>query len=335
MKGPAVLRRVAALLLASLAAAVCAQEPELQPSEAQRCLTHSAGKDAQPEYPFAEFNNNVGGRVQVELTFSRPDRAPKVTILLQHASQRLVDAVLEHLRGLRVPCLDPNSSGVRFTQDYVFATDRRQVHWNDPIDQDMRRRAALLGCVTHASGSMRAPYPVWAERRGLQGRVLARARFVNATDAPEVEVFARPYADGLADAIKDWMKGARLPCHAGEPLTAVWTFVFVIEGERYGFKELSLRSFLAAAKDIRSQSLAFDTTAMGCPFDVQVQYRQPAMNNAVGEVGPPNPARRPLLDWMAATEFDIQRKVLDSIFGDSVKITVPCLKIDLKPQEKS
>jgi hypothetical protein len=330
------LHRVFALVLASLAGAVCAQEPELQPSAALRCLTHSAGKNAQPDYPFAEFNNNVGGRLQVELTFGSPDRAPKVAILLQQASQRLVDAVLEHLRGLRVPCLEPNSAEARFTQDYIFEADRRQVHWTDPIDKNTQDRAALLGCLTHVSGSVRAPpYPVWALRREMQGRVLARARFVNATDPPEVEVFSRSYATGLADDVANWLKGTRMPCHVGEPLTAMWTYVFVIDSERYGFKELTLRAFLGAAKDIRSQTLAFDTHTMGCPFEVRVQYRQPAMSNAVGEVGPPNPARRPLLEWMAATEFDLNRRSLDSIFGDTAKITVPCLKIDLKPQEKS
>jgi hypothetical protein len=329
------MRRIAALALAVFAGAALAQAPELQPSAAQQCLTHAAGKDAQPDYPIAEFNHNVGGRVQVELTFSRPDRAPGVTILLQHASQRLVDAVLEHLRGLRVPCLDPQSAPVRLSQDFFFAADHRQVHWSDPMDSDMSRRAALLGCVTHATGSIRPRYPVWAERRQLQGRVLARARFVNATDAPEVEVFSRPYASGLADEVKDWFKSVRLPCHVGDPITAVWTFVYLIEGERYGFKELTLRSFVGGAKGIRSQTLAFDTTTMGCPFDLQLHYRQPAMANAVGEVGPPNPARRPLLEWMAATEFDLGAKSLDSIFGDTAKLTVPCLRINLKPQEKS
>ena len=329
------IRCTAALALVAVAGAALAQAPELQPSAAQQCLTHAAGKDAQPDYPIAEFNHNVGGRVQVELTFSRPDRAPEVTILLQHASQRLVDAVLEHLRGLRVPCLDPQSAPVRLSQDFFFAADRRQVHWSDPMDADMRRRAALLGCVTHASGSIRPRYPAWAERRQLQGRVLARARFVNATDAPEVEVFSRPYARELADEVKTWFKSVRLPCHVGDPITAVWTFEYLIEGERYGFKELTFRSFLGAAKGIRSQTLAFDTTTMGCPFDLQLHYRQPALVNAVGEVGPPNPARRPLLEWMAATEFDLGAKSLDSIFGDTAKVTVPCLRIDLKPQEKS
>lgn len=329
------MRCASALGLAVLVGSALAQTPELQPSPAQQCLTHTAGKDAQPDYPIAEFNHNIGGRVLVELTFSRADRAPEVTILLQHASERLIDAVREHVRGLRVPCLDEKSAPVRFRQDFVFAADRRQVHWTDALDADTRHRAALLDCVTHASGSLRPAYPAWAERRQLQGRVLARARFVNATDAPEVEVFARPYAYGLADEVKDWFKNARLPCHAGEPLTAVWTFIYLIEGERYGFKELSFRSFLSAAKDIRKQTLAFDTTTMGCPFDLRLHYRQPAMANAVGEVGPPNPARRPLLQWMAGAEFDLNPKSLDSIFGDTAKVTVPCLKIDIKPQEKS
>ena len=334
------MRRANASLLALLAlladrAQAQAPAPELQPSAAQQCLTHTAGKDAQPEYPVAEFNHNIGGRVQVELAFSRADRAPEVTILLQQANQPLVNAVLEHLRGLRVPCLVDGAAAVRLKQDFIFAVDRRQVHWTDAVDADMRRRAALMNCVRHVSGSMRMDYPAWALRRQLQGRVLVRAQFGNATDAPDIEVFARPYADNLADEVKGWVQQSRLPCHEGAPLTAVWTFVFLIEGDRYGFRELGFRQFLGSAKGIRSQTIAFDTTTMGCPFDLQFQYRQPAMPNAVGEVDPPNPARRPLLQWMAGTELQLDGSSLDAVFGDSAKITVPCLKIDLKPQEKS
>lgn len=329
------MRSAGLMLSAMLAGGAFAQTPELQPSAAQQCLTHAAGKGAQPEYPAAEFNHNVGGRVQVELTFNRPDRAPEVTVLLQHASQRLVDAVLEHLRGLRVPCLDDKSAPARLKQDFIFAADRRQVHWTDPVDSDQRRRAALLSCFVHANGSIRPEYPALQARQAIQGRVLARVRFANATDPPAVEVFARDYASGLADEVKDWLKDTRLPCHTDEPLTGVWVFVFVIEGERYGFKDLSFSQFLGRTKGIRRQTLALDTTTMGCPFDVRLHYRQPAMRNAVGEVGEANPARRPLLEWMAAAELDLNRTAMDSIFGDSAKITVPCLKIDLKPQEKS
>ena len=329
------MRSSVAFVLAVLAGAALAQAPELQPSAAQQCLTHTAGKDAQPDYPIAEFNQNIGGRVQVELVFSRPDRAPEVTILMQEASQNIVDAALEHLRGLRVPCLIVGSAPVRLKQDFIFAIDRRQVHWSDAVDSDLQGRAALPGCVTHASGSIRLDYPAWAQRRHLQGRVLARARFINATDAPEIDVFARPYAQELADEVKRWLRGARLPCHEGTPLAVLWTYEFVFEGDRYGFKDLSFQQFLVRAKGIQSQAISFDTTTMGCPFDLRLQYRQPTMRNAVGELGPSNPARRPLLQWMAGTELELSGKSLDSVFGDSAKITVPCLKIDLNPQEKS
>ena len=329
------LRHTIAFGLAVLAGAALAQTPELQPSAAQQCLTHAAGKDAQPDYPVDEFNHNIGGRVQVELVFSRPDRAPEVTILMQQASQPIVNAVLEHLRGLRVPCLNVGAAPVRLTQDFIFAKDVRQVHWTNPEGSDARRQRAMLNCVTHTTGSMRMDYPAWAKRQQLQGRVLVRARFTNATDAPEVEVFARPYASDLASEMKDWFKAVRLPCHEGAPLTAGWTYIFLFEGERYGFKELGFRDFLVHAKGITKQTLALDTTTMGCPFDLRLHYRQPAMPNAVGEVGPPNPARRQLLQWMAGTELNLSNKSLDSVFGDSAKITVPCLKIDLKPQEKS
>lgn len=330
--------RCALLLLAMLAGVAevaHGQTPELQPSDALKCLSHTKGQGQQPAYPIAEFNANQGGRVQVELEFSRPDKAPEVTVLMQQAAQPFVDAVFEHLRGLRVPCLDSKGHPVRLKQDFTFAADGRQVRWSDPADADSTRRAVLLDCLIHTSGWSRPPYPGWAERRQLQGRVLASLRFNNASDPPVVAVFSRDYASGLADEVKDWLKSTRLPCHEGGPIAGVWVFKFVIEGDHYGFKDLSFSQFLGRTKGIRSQALVLDTSTMGCPFDLRLVYRQPAMPNAVGEVGEPDPARRPLLEWMATAELDLNRTAMDSIFGDTANITVPCLKIDLKPQEKS
>jgi hypothetical protein len=312
-----------------------AQTAELQPSDALKCLQHIKGPGQQPVYPELEFNANIGARVQVEMEFARPDRAPEVTILLQQASPPFVDAVHEHVRGLRVPCLAETGGSARIKQDFDFVADRRQVHWSTPEDSDAALRGSLWRCVLHPSGNRGPEYPLWALRQEVQGRVLARARFTDGTSAPTVEVFARPYANGLAETIRDWTKDLRLPCHSGGPLTFTITYQFLMEDSRYGFKELTFREFLANVKGIRQQVLQLDTTTMGCPFDVRLNYRQPLLPNRVGTVGPEHSARRPLLEWLAKSELDVRRSGADSIFAADAKLTVPCMKIDLKPQEKS
>jgi hypothetical protein len=312
-----------------------AQTADLQPSDALKCLQHIKGQGQQPAYPELEFNANTGARVQVEMEFTRPDRAPEVTILLQQASPRFVEAVIEHARGLRVPCLSGKGGSARIKQDFDFAVDRRQVHWSSPEDSDAAERGSLWRCVLHPSGNRGPEYPRWARRQEVQGRVLARARFTDGISAPTVEVFARPDADGLAEEIRDWTKDLRLPCHTGGPLTFTIVYQFLMEGSRYGFKELTFREFVANVKGIRQQALQLDTTAMGCPFDVRLSYFQPLLPNDVGEVGPRHPARRPLLEWLAKSELDVGRRSADSIFAADLKLTVPCMKIDLKPQEKS
>jgi hypothetical protein len=79
--------------------------------------------------------------------------------------------------------------------------------------------------------------------------------------------------------------------------------------------------------------LDFDTRQMGCPFEVDFHYRQPRLRNRIGEVGETNAARRPLLEWMESIVLDLPSNSLDSVYGDSTRITVPCARIDLKPKE--
>lgn len=341
MRGP--LLMLAALLgvtaVAALAAlapgAAHAQAAVLQPSAEQQCLRHVDGATQLPEYPIEAYNAAQAGRLQVLLVFAQPDRPPETTVLLQEGGVRFQESVLRHVRGLRVPCMDAAKGPVRLRKDFVFDPGTRQVAASEAQDPDEARRAALLGCMVHASGWKVPTYPETARRMSLQGRVVVRARYANATEAPQVQVFARPYAKRLADEMADWMQNTRLPCHTGEPITADWTYIFVLEDDRYGFKGLSFMQFLARTKGVRDQTLLFDTDAMDCPFDVLLGYRQPELPNNVEEVGTRHPARRALLNWMATSELDVPRLTANAIWGDTARITIPCLKIDLKPKEKS
>lgn len=329
------MRGLLCLIAALWTGSALAQTPELQPSPAQQCLQHRDGEDQRPDYPFAEFNALRPGRVQVALTFSGPDQPPQVAVLLQEGGERFADAVLAHARGLRVPCLPLGAQPVQLRQDFIFSPGQPRAVRGAPEDAQQQARRDMLNCLVHRNGWTRPAYPAWARRNGLQGRVVVRARFANATGAPEVEVFSRPYAAQLAEEVKNWTLDTRLPCHTGEPVTVVRTHTYVFEGDRYGFKTLTFKQFLGLVKGIREQTLKLDTHTMGCPFDVQLSYRQPQLRNGVHVLGGPAPERRPLLDWLANSELDLDRDSLDAIWGDDLRLTIPCLKIDLNPKEKT
>jgi hypothetical protein len=325
---------VLALGLLGLATAQ-AQDRAPEPSDAQRCLRHVDGPEAQPAYPSRAYNDNRGGRVQVEMRFAGPDRAPELRVLLHEGEADLLEAVQAHSRGLRVPCLAAGTEPAVLRRDYEFAPDRRQVHWSGARDVEADGRDGLWGCLMHTSGRRAPEYPASARRAEIQGRVLARMEFHDPEQPPRLSVHSRPSASRLADVIEDWAKGYRLPCLIGPPMRATFTFVFMLEGDpAYGFREVNLRQFLGSVSGIEQQTLQLDTHQMGCPFELRMQYRQPDMPNLIGEPGNPVPARRPLLRWLAESELDLRGPLLDAIYGDTFKLAVPCLKINLKPKEK-
>lgn len=334
---------VAAFGLA-LALPVTAQQVTLEPSAAVSCLTPAAAERGAPEYPFLAFKREHKGRVKVALSFTAPQARPDVEVLLQEGDGEFVDAVKQHVRDYRVPCHDGGATPVQLVFDFVFRPDDRQVHWSPPFDTSDPARKAQLACIAHQSGEKAPEYPPTVLRAGYQGRVLMRLRFDSPDQPPVIETFARrsvgsSFAErnlerALASHVERWTAGYRMPCYQGSPISTTFTFVYVIEDQAYGFKPgLPLMSVLSMVRDIRKQRLAFDFNRMGCPFDVALQYRRPGMLNLVGEVGSHDPARRAFLEWLASADFDLPERTLSSIYGDTAHFTVPCLKIDLQPQE--
>lgn len=321
-----------------------AQRMTLEPSAAVGCLTPAAAERGAPDYPFAAFKLGTPGRVKVSLQFSAPDSRPVVKVLEHDGGDSFVEAVENHVRAFRVPCHDGIDTPVTLLFDFVFRSDSRKVHWSPPTDGDDAQRQAQLACVVHTSGAKAPAYPPAARRAGLQGRVPVRLRYQAADKPPVVEMLPRlaanapvhlqRQADILSRPIEDWALGYRMPCYQGQPLTVRVDFIYVFEGEGYGFKPgMTLQTLLPLVRDIRKQRLAFDFTQMGCPFDVTLQYLQPRLDNLVGELGTPDPARQPFLRWLAALDFDLPEESLDAIYADTTQFTVPCIKIDLNPQE--
>ena len=312
-----------------------AQVVTLEPSAAVRCLTPVPAQRGEPEYPFGAFKRGDKGRVKVELEFTSTDKRPAVKVLESEGDDNFIDAVKAHVREFRVPCMSAAEVPVRLVQEFVFQPDASRVSWTPLSDSADGGRRELLKCVRHVSGSKAPPYPFDARRRGVQGNVLTRLRFDSADSAPQAQVFARPVAQALADVVEEWAKGYRMPCHAGAPVEGVWSYQFRFEGDAFGFKPLTLLQLMKHVRGIDRQTLQLDTSTMACPFDLRLSYRQPSMPNAVGEVAVGNPSRRALLEWLSHIELDLPRQALDSVFGDTAFLFVPCMKIDLKPKEKS
>ena len=344
MRGVATRWATAALVLAALGLSLPAraQQARLEPSAAIDCLTPAAAERGAPDYPFIEFKQGTPGRVKVALNFTSPATRPAVKVLEQEGGPAFVEAVETHARSLRVPCHVGGEQPVQLLFEYVFRKDDRKVYPSPPLDADPAARAAQLACMVHQSGNKAPPYPPAALRAELQGRVLTRLRFEAADQPPVAEIYT--YASGesnsrqqremamLSDPVQKWVAGYRMPCHQGRPITTSMVFVYRMEGDAFGFKpEMSLLTLLSTVRGIRQQRLDFDTHTMACPFDVDLLYRRPHLPNGVNEVGSTDPTRRPLLDWLRQIELDLPPQSLASVYADSTRFTVPCIKLNLQP----
>jgi hypothetical protein len=314
-----------------------AEQISAEPSREQRCLRHEAGDQAAPEYPAALYNANRGGRVQVELTFEGPAWPPEVRVLLHEGERDLLEAVREHVKGLRVPCMSTRQPVVVLSREYVFKPDDRQVHWTRSVDAGRQPELdRVLACMAHPSGRRGPEFPNWAERFEVQGRVLVRMTFERPDEPPRIETFARPGMRGLAQHAGAFAAQWRAPClDPQRPQTVRHKLVFKLGGDHYGFGDVNLLQLLKASRGLKQTTLALNTTRMGCPFELRMTYYRPLLTNSVGEPGAPVAERRPLLEWLEQMELDLPGKSLDAAWGDSFKVAVPCLNIDLKPKEKT
>jgi len=329
-------------MLAAAMMPAAGQKVTLEPSAAVRCLTPTAEQRGTPEYPFDAWKREEKGRVTVELSFTTVDKRPAVKVLASEGDgdsrDSFVDAVRAHVAHYRVPCLNAATAlPVQLRLEFVFLPRERLVQSSGPQDADDQRRSELLKCVLHTSREKSPEYPMAALRVEMQGRVLARLNFSAKDQPPQAQVLARPAAQPLSDVVESFVKGYRMPCFdGGQPIDATFTYVFRLEGMRaFGFKALSLVDMMGRVRGIQQQALAFDTSTMACPFDVRFEYRQPYLRNLVHEIGNSNSARLPLLIWLTDVQLELPARSLDSIFGDDTVITVPCVKIDLKPKETS
>ena len=301
------------------------------PTAAQRCLTPAVEARGTPIYPEAELLLRRGGRVSVEMEFTTPDKRPKVLLLEATGGDDFVDAVKDHVANFRVPCLEYADIPVRLRQEFVFVpNDGRKVTWTNPRDADSGRVEGRLACLRHMDGETAPQYPRVAQAFGRQGTVLLRLRFVGPDEAPKVtELYDGGYA-ALGAAVREFVQGYRLPCLHEGSIEASQAFEFEMRGGvKRVLRDVSLQALLRQVKGIQEKHAYFDFTGMSCPFDVRLGLYQPFTLNAVGEIGAAEPARRPFLDWLAGLELDSPMKVLSTVYGTKMTVSVPCGKLDL------
>lgn len=332
--------RLATLLLTSLAAlagVARAQAPDVQlaPSRVVECMTPVAAKRGQPVYPQVAANRGEGGAVLVELVFAGIDIEPEVKVLASRGNAELVDAVKSHVAVLRVPCAEAADLPVRLRQQYLFKPEG--VVWTTPADVADSSRGRVLKCLVPPEGKRSPEYPLWARRQEVQGNVLAKMRFTAPDRPPEISVYAASLGtQRLAElTIRPWVESWRLPCIEGAAVESIVSFVFRLDKDVFGFRNVSFLQFLRMAKNLEQPGASFDTQTMGCPFDVRLNYLQPHFPNRLGQVGEPDPTRRTLLDWLSTLELNLAKNQQDAVLGDTVNLTVPCIKIDLTPKEKT
>lgn len=335
---------VGVLLLAAGAAVAQPRLPVLEPSPALGCLTPPVAQRGEPEYPPSALRREQTGRVKVLLRFGGPELEPAVEVLEQEGDDSFVASVRRHVRAWRVPCQDRGAPPARLTIDFSFVLGE-PVRTFAPEDADAAERERQLACLVHTSGRTSPDYPPAALKAEVRGRLIVLLHFTAPDQPPAVQVLHRHGGEEtlrprsglrlLARPLHDWAEGYRLPCLQGGPLRTSIVFVYRIgdDGD-YGFRPaLPLLDLLPQVRNIRLQRLQFDFNKMGCPFELDFDYRQDSLPNRVAQRGSFNPARGAFIDWLRQSRLDLSERALDSVFASSTVLQVPCLKIDLNPKE--
>ncbi len=165
------------------------------------------------------------------------------------------------------------------------------------------------------------------------GTVLVRLTFTSPDVAPEMRVIYNGGDRRLERAVWDRVLTYRMAClkPGDEPVTADQEFRFEFEGlDTPRLKpELTLVQLLGLVKDLKPQTVRFDFSTMGCPFQLSVEPYQPWAQNSVRQVGEANAGRREFTEWLRNVTFEIPPRAMKTAIGQPTIISVPCVLLDL------
>jgi hypothetical protein len=302
------------------------------PSAEEQCMTPGPAERGAPVYPEKMLARRDVANVQVELSFSGPDQAPRVTLLADTANEEFFDAVKDYVQRFRVPCMQPGAPRVRIPMDFVFtvSSGRKVFFHTKESSEDLNRRKTLMACLKVPSSKV-VSYPPSALRREIQGLVILELNFTDAASPPTVKVIHDGGSAQFVSALQRFIDEMRLSClPAGEQFGVGYEFSFIISGgARAWLKDTALPDFLAMVKGIREKKGYFDFNTMGCPFVLNFALRQPYLQNKVGQVGEFQISREPFTDWLSQLDLDVPDTQRELVMLHDSAITVPCIKLDL------
>lgn len=321
---------LAAFLIGNAPTAALAVDTALAPSPALACLTLAAGAPDRPDYPAEALTRKEGGSVRVQLEFREPDRAPRVTLLQRSGKSQLDQVVTEHVEQYRVPCMQAANGPVILLREYSFDADgSSRVMASAPRDSADPARAAQMSCMRHVVADSKPVYPRSSLRNEEQGVLLVKMRFTAPDQPPALEWIAATPHRSLRASVEEFAHGLRLPCLNNATVDVLRAYRFVLSGgARTVLRDATLVNFLRTAKDL-AKPVFFDFTSMSCPFDVRVTYTRPFARNTVQQLDSNDPARAPLLNWLAGVTLHFSDAQQLDVFGQAMVVSVPCDRLDL------
>lgn len=299
------------------------------PPSAVECLTRVPGSAEKPVYPPDELKMKAFAKLRVQLTFEGQDTAPRIKILENSAASEFADSVKAFATQYRLPCMKADAAPLVASQEYAFNPgDGRRVVYG-PAEANPFPDFKWE-CVKKASNPPN--YPNEALNAGAAGNVLAYITFERQNEAPKVEIVYDAHNKYLARATRANLEDYQYVCPLppGRPIKMEQFFSFRLDGDtRYAFKDVDLRDFLRMVEPSALRNIKFDLTKMGCPFDLSIKVRQPFASNSVGELGSADGSRKPFIDWLRGLTIPLPRTSEPFLIGQSLKVSVPCLVLDL------
>lgn len=323
--------RDALLVALSLGLPMVALASGFEPATDQQlaaCLVRPQGT---PAYPAGDVERKSGALVRVNIEFALLDAAPDVEVFFNSGSPAFAQAVKDYVGAYRLSCMAKGAVPVKMAQEFRFRPGDGQ-----PVTfAQARLSGSGEPCISVGNGVPSYPKlgPLWARDLAPQGTVLAEVGFVGVGLPPTVRILFDGGHPKLGLSVANHIVAQyRATCAPalGFPLVGVQSFAFKIDGDAgYRMNDVGLRAFVGALKNLESGGPIFDFDTMACPFDIQLSHLRPYALNFATEVGVADPNRREFIEWLRQATLKLPADAAKQLVGASLKISVPCGKLDL------
>lgn len=179
------------------------QDPvDAQRNEVLGCLGHTKGK-LLPDYGMSALRDGEQGKYWVSLDFQAPDQAPQVRWLAESPSWRLKEAVAEHVKELRLPCM--TASPVRVEQLFNFR-----------IEEGARTRIKDMDLQKFLGAAQNLPLPALFDTRNMACPFDLRVRYYQPHGLNQVGELEQ--SNPVRQPFLDWLAQVKLKVDAATSL---------------------------------------------------------------------------------------------------------------------